>query len=158
MAARSDPSDAGLRIEGAAMAPARGEPMLSDAAVGRAIRRLRRGQGTTLKQLGARVGVTGAQLHRYETGETRIAASRLIAIADGLGVPAAVLIAAGSTMVIGLPPAISLPPPAAQGDDDIVELIHVFGTITSPRDRRALVSVARMMASHYQRVAGPGEA
>lgn len=133
-------------------APARGEPMQSDVAVGRAIRRLRRGQGKTLKQLSDCVGVTGPQLHRYETGATRIAASRLIAIAGALGVQASMLISAGSCTEPGPPP------PAARGDDDIVELIHVFGTITSPRDRRALVAVARMMAIHYQRGAVSGEA
>lgn len=60
----------------------------SDQAVGQAVRDLRRAQHRTQKDLAQVVGVTGAQLHRYETGGTRIAASRLIAIAQALGVGA----------------------------------------------------------------------
>ncbi len=123
-------------------------PVRSDTDVGREVRRLRRAQGKTLKVLASAVGVTGAQLHRYETGATRIAASRLIAIADALGVRPDVLIAAGAAQV----PARPVAPEAS--DDDIVDLIRVFSGITDPRHRTALLAVARMMAAHYQRHVG----
>ncbi len=139
------------RFRMAAFAPGRRAAMGSDSAVGGEVRRLRRAQGKTQKELAERVGVTGAQLHRYETGATRIAASRLIAIADALGVRADILISAGGSSHEPSPQA----PPASE-DDDIVELIQVFGTLTDPRHRSALVAVARMMASHYQRRGGPG--
>jgi|GEM_PF-976819 len=125
-------------------------PTISDSSVGREIRALRRGQGRTQKELARVVGVTGAQLHRYEAGTTRIAASRLIAIANALGVGADSLIAAGQDQFLGM-----APPPmaqtAVQASDDIVELIELFGTITDTRHRSALVAVARMMALPYQR-------
>lgn len=114
-------------------------PRTSDSAVGSEIRRLRRSQGRTQKELARAIGVTGAQLHRYETGSTRIAASRLIAIADALGVRPDVLIAAGS--VHDAPPA----PLGLTAGDEIVELIQVFGTICDPKHRSALIAVARMM-------------
>ncbi|MFC0406718.1 helix-turn-helix domain-containing protein [Roseomonas elaeocarpi] len=121
-------------------------PTVSDSAVGRELRELRRAQGRTQKELARMVGVTGAQLHRYETGTTRIAASRLIAIANALGVRPDALLAAGSTGDVASPP-----PPISQSGpgDDIVELIQVFGMITDPKHRGALVAVARMMAAQY---------
>lgn len=142
----SQPSTVEQQFRMAPFAPGRRAAMGSDSAVGGEVRRLRRAQGKTQKELAEQVGVTGAQLHRYETGATRIAASRLIAIADALGVRADVLISAGGSSHEPIPQA----PPASE-DDDIVELIQVFGTITDPRHRSALVAVARMMATHYQR-------
>jgi transcriptional regulator with XRE-family HTH domain len=112
----------------------------SDMAVGQAIRDLRRAQSRTQKDLARRVGVTGAQLHRYETGSTRIAASRLIAIAEALGVGPESLIAAGTDRA---PPAPM--PPGAGGE--IVELIELYGALGDPRQRKALLAVARMMAA-----------
>ncbi|MBP0494942.1 helix-turn-helix domain-containing protein [Pararoseomonas indoligenes] len=119
---------------------------LSDAAIGREIRELRRAQGRTQKDLARRIGVTGAQLHRYEVGTTRIAASRLIAIANALEIRPDLLIAAGSRQ-----DAAALPVPAAQSDfgDDIVELLEVFMSISDPKQRSALVAVAKMMAERY---------
>lgn len=148
----SQPSSVEQRFRMAAFAPGRRAAMGSDSAVGGEVRRLRRAQGKTQKDLAEQVGVTGAQLHRYETGATRIAASRLIAIADALGVRADVLISAGGSSHEPSPQA----PPASE-DDDIVELIQVFGTITDPRHRSALVAVARMMATHYQRRGRPAD-
>lgn len=129
-------------------------PTSSDSAVGREIRELRRAQGRTQKELARMVGVTGAQLHRYETGTTRIAASRLIAIANALDIRPDVLIAAGSTRAVSTPP-----PPAYQSGsgDDIVELIQAFGSIADPKHRSALVAVARMMAAQYGRHVQPGQ-
>lgn len=60
-------------------------PTASDAALGQKIRELRRLRGLTQSELAALAGVTGAQVHRYEAGGTRIAASRLVAIARALG-------------------------------------------------------------------------
>ncbi|WP_431282802.1 helix-turn-helix domain-containing protein [Humitalea sp. 24SJ18S-53] len=143
--AESAPAPTDQRFRMAPFTPGRRTAMGSDTAVGAEVRRLRRAQGKTQKDLAEQVGVTGAQLHRYETGATRIAASRLIAIADALGVRADVLISAGSSNEP------SHPVGPASEDDDIVELIQVFGTIADPRHRSALVAVARMMATHYQR-------
>ncbi|MCR0985863.1 helix-turn-helix domain-containing protein [Roseomonas populi] len=118
-------------------------PMASDTAVGREIRELRRVQRRTQKELARMVGVTGAQLHRYETGTTRIAASRLIAIANALDVRPDVLIAAGSAQGAPTLPAVAL---SSSAGDDIAELLQVFCTITDPKHRSALIAVARMMA------------
>ena len=62
-------------------------PTTTDRAVGQRIRALRRAAGMTLSDLGEAVGVSGVQFQRYETGASRVAASRLLAICDALDVP-----------------------------------------------------------------------
>jgi len=116
-------------------------PTPSDSVIGRKIRELRRARIITQKELANMVGVTGAQLHRYETGTTRVAASRLIAIADALGVQADVLIGC-LTAQTPQPAQMHLP-----DGNDIVELIHAFGNITEEKNRAALITVAKMLAA-----------
>lgn len=115
-------------------------PMPSDAALGRKLRELRRQRGLTQKELAGSVGITGAQLHRYEVGATRVAASRLIAMAEALGVRPDVLLDAAAPDI----------PQVAAGEtsaeDDLVELINLFSAIADPRGRQAILAVARMMA------------
>jgi transcriptional regulator with XRE-family HTH domain len=117
-------------------------PTTPDSAMGREIRQCRRSAGMTQKQVAAMVGVTGAQLHRYETGATRIATSRLIAIANALGVRPDSLLAAASTGGEA-----SRPPAPSNTSEEIIELIQMFGSISDPRHRSALVAVARMMST-----------
>ncbi|MBO1076762.1 helix-turn-helix domain-containing protein [Roseomonas marmotae] len=122
-------------------------PTTSDSAVGREIRQYRRSAGLTQKQVASMIGVTGAQLHRYETGSTRITASRLIAIANALGVRPDTLLAAASSpqeTTVEQNNNLALPSSPSQ---EIVELIQMFGSIADPRHRSALVAVARMMTS-----------
>nr|WP_245215163.1 helix-turn-helix transcriptional regulator [Pararoseomonas indoligenes] len=118
-------------------------PTSSDVDVGQEVRELRRTQGRSQKELARAVGVTGAQMHRYETGTTRIAASRLIAIANALDVGPDVLIAAGSTQ--NAPTPLALTPKASAGDE-FAELLHLFCAINDPKCRHALIVVARMLA------------
>jgi len=116
-------------------------PMPSDSALGRKVRELRRSRGMTQKELAGAVGVTGAQLHRYETGATRVAASRMIAIAEALGVRPDVLLGSAAP---------ELPGPAhteATTGDDLLELIQLFSAIGDPKNRNAVLAIARMMAS-----------
>lgn len=116
-------------------------PMPSDSALGRKVRELRRSRGMTQKELASAVGVTGAQLHRYETGATRVAASRMIAIAEALGVRPDVLLGSAA-------PEAQAPPPAeASTGDDLLELIQLFSAIGDPKNRNAVLAIARMMAS-----------
>jgi transcriptional regulator with XRE-family HTH domain len=110
----------------------------SDTALGQKIRGLRRARVLTQKELAAMVGVTGAQLHRYETGGTRIAASRLVALAQALGVRADTLI--GSCTTEPPPP----PPAVFSSGDELLELIQIFSGLTDPRHRSAVLSIARM--------------
>ncbi len=55
--------------------------------VGRRVRHCRWMRGMTQQQLGDMVGLKLLQIHRYETGATRINASRMWDIAAALDVP-----------------------------------------------------------------------
>lgn len=124
----------------------------SDTALGQKIRALRRSRVLTQKQLAAMVGVTGAQLHRYETGGTRIAASRLVALAQALGVRADSLIGSCTTEPEELPPM-----PQSSGDD-LLDLIQVFSTLTDPKHRGAVLAIARMFQPSGGATTGHAEA
>lgn len=115
-------------------------PTKSDSAMGREIRQRRRAAGLTQKQVAAVVGITGAQLHRYETGATRIATSRLIAIASALGVRPDSLMASVSASDYSPRPVVP------ETGDEMIELIRIFSSISDPRHRTALVAVARMLS------------
>jgi transcriptional regulator with XRE-family HTH domain len=65
----------------------RGIPHPVDIHVGYRIRARRRFLGMSLKILANGLGVTLQQVQKYETGETRLSAARLSAIASSLGVP-----------------------------------------------------------------------
>jgi len=122
-------------------------PTRSDSILGQRLRELRRAREMTQKELASMVGVTGAQLHRYETGATRIAASRLMLVAEALGVRTDELMGDHAPHVHSNP-APSLP------NDDIVELVQVFSSIEDRKNRCAVVAVARMFAAQHSMSSG----
>jgi transcriptional regulator with XRE-family HTH domain len=63
-----------------------GVPNPIDIHVGKRIRTRRMLRGMTQDTLASRLGLSYQQLHKYETGVDRVAASRLSEIADNLGV------------------------------------------------------------------------
>jgi transcriptional regulator with XRE-family HTH domain len=116
-------------------------------ALAKEIRRHRRAAGLTQQDIAARIGVSGAQFHRYETGATRISTSGLIAIADALNIRAETLLATASAAEVEPFPV------STNSSQEIVDLVQMFGNILDPRHRGALVAVARMMsAAPQQRV------
>lgn len=115
-------------------------PTSADANVGGRIKELRRAAGKTQKEIADIVGVTGAQFHRYETGATRIATSRLLGIATALGVRPEALVGTAS------PRAEPIADFTEGATDELVELVQVFSTINDPRRRHALMAFARAVA------------
>jgi transcriptional regulator with XRE-family HTH domain len=115
----------------------------ADSAVGHEIRRHRRLAGLTQKDVAARIGVTGAQFHRYETGATRITTGRLIGIAAALNIRPDTLLAAASTAEAEQPLV------SSNASQEIIDLVQMFASI-DPQHRSALVAVARMMSSSPQ--------
>ncbi|NKC30543.1 helix-turn-helix domain-containing protein [Falsiroseomonas selenitidurans] len=126
-------------------------PTSADASVGGRIKELRRAAGRTQKEIADIVGVTGAQFHRYETGATRIATSRLLGIATALGVRPEVLVGTAA------PRSETLVDFTDGATDELVELVQVFSTINDPRRRHALMAFARAVA-RGQPLAAPGAA
>lgn len=59
-----------------------------DKKIGARVREERRRQSMPQKELGERVGVSFAQIQKYENGSNRIGAGKLLLIAEALQVPA----------------------------------------------------------------------
>jgi transcriptional regulator with XRE-family HTH domain len=116
----------------------------ADLTVGTEIRRHRRKAGLTQKDVAARIGVTAPQFHRYEAGTTRIATHRLIAIAEVLNIRPDRLLAAAS--IEETAPLIA----SESSTQQIVDLVQTFSSIVDPRQRGALMAMARLMASASQ--------
>lgn len=120
--------------------PARGgqrSATSADREVGVRIRALRIAARMTQSDIARRLGITTTQMHRYEVGATRVAASRLIAIAQSLGVPVSDL--------VGAKPALELDGGAY--DSQLQELVRAYRSITTQQHRLALVQLARSMAA-----------
>jgi len=114
-------------------------PTTIDKAVGTNIRALRRAAGLTLQEIGEAVGVSFVQFQRYETGASRVSASRLVAISVALGVRVDRLIGEPET---GGAEAIS---DRERGENE--ELARLFKTISDPKHRLAIIDVARAIAA-----------
>lgn len=110
----------------------------SDLAVGRRIRLLRRAAGLSLQELGNLIGVSCVQFQRYETGASRMAASRLFAISTALGVRIDRLM---------VDPASANPESRSPSQPvDAEELLALFDTISDPERRRAILALTRAIA------------
>jgi transcriptional regulator with XRE-family HTH domain len=114
-------------------------PTATDHAVGTQIRSLRRAAGLTLKDLGEAVGVSVVQFQRYETGASRVAAGRLFAISDALGVRVDSLIVESASAEVE--------PMSRKRRNENAELARVFNAISDPHHRQAIVALARAVAA-----------
>ena len=126
--------------------PTNRAPTSDDAAVGRRIKEERRAAGRTQLSIARCIGVTGAQFHRYEAGSSRVAASRLMAIAASLNIRPEVL------MGVPVPRPVEAPSvPLSPGPThDLVALVEVFASISDPRRRHALLAFARVISHDEQ--------
>ncbi|WP_170985125.1 helix-turn-helix domain-containing protein [Roseomonas sp. AR75] len=122
-------------------------PTDADAAVGRRIRDCRVAMGMSLSELSGQVGVSQPQLYRYECGLTRVAASRLIAIAAALGVSIEALVRGDD--------AAGLPIREAGISAEVDLLLRAFSNIGQPERRSALIALARSMADNTEAATAP---
>lgn len=114
-------------------------PTTMDHAVGMKIRTLRRAAGMTLRDLGEAVGVSCVQFQRYETGASRISASRLFAIGGVLGVRIDSLIAETDSP--------DSEPISRLSRGENAELARLFKSISDPRHRQAIIGLARAIVA-----------
>jgi transcriptional regulator with XRE-family HTH domain len=126
-----------------------------DEHIGASVRRRRRLLGLTQEELAVRVGVTAQQVHKYESGANRIAASKLFEIANVLGLPV-------SAFFDGLPS-----PPAEAGereaeerlrnrlslDKDLLELAMRFDEIEETPLRKVVMRIIRAATEEAQKKA-----
>ncbi len=118
-------------------------PMPADRVVGTRIRELRRAAGMTQRSVSAKLGITSAQVHRYERGMARISTGRLLKIADCLGVPIEALLEGACLDT----------PRGPENPSEIEALTRAFLAIRDADQREALLVLARSMARRSARAA-----
>jgi transcriptional regulator with XRE-family HTH domain len=129
-----------------------------DLKVGQRLRLRRQMLHLSQEQLATKVGLTHQQVQKYETGATRLSASRLVQVSHVLDVPVKWFFegvsdeTSGSKLADGaaVMPIESLPVDSAQAvkvqREDAAELMTLFFEITDPRMRKKLLEVARILA------------
>lgn len=100
-----------------------------DIAVGQHIRLLRYKQQITQQDLAAKLNISFQQLQKYEKGQNRVSASRLVDIAQALGVHPGYFFGESKEL------------PAAE-DQQLGQLIGVYNNL-SKRKQKLLVSMAK---------------
>ncbi len=119
-----------------------------DIGVGFRLRTLRKSKGMSQDQLGRTLGITFQQIQKYERGTNRISASMLVKSARALGVSPTALLPDENEPAPRSPAILSLMS-QLRGVDDLVEC---YSRIKSLRLRRALLQLARTLASTVEPV------
>jgi transcriptional regulator with XRE-family HTH domain len=117
-------------------------PTEIDQLVGRRVREQRLRVGLSQAKLAQLLGITVAQLHKYETGVNRIGASRLHQIARLLQVPVGFFFEAQE----GADASRADVDGTQVTDQQTSELVKAFSRITNSAMRRALLDLARAAA------------
>ena len=112
-----------------------------DVAIGARLRVLRKGLNMSQTELGRRLGVTFQQVQKYERGTNRLAGSTLLRAAQALGVHPGELFGEDQGSA---PAAFDWSLLTNRG---ATELLQAFGRISSRQLRRAVIDVARTLAS-----------
>ena len=107
-----------------------------DRHIGRRIREERVKRGMSQGELAQRIGITYQQAHKYENGVNRTAASRLLLIANALGVEVGDLLPTNG--------AVSPMEPIGRLE---LELARNFARITSERHRQSICQLIRSLAN-----------
>lgn len=151
--------------EAPAAGTSRGEVHPVDVEVGRRLRDLRALRGVSQEELAKRLGVAFQQVQKYERGQNRIGASRLVEIAHLLGVPpsdflsgivpplATAVPAQGPGLAEGPAPGFVHDDPSLRGRPgpvvdtrEALELVRAFGRIHDPLVRRRFFELAKVLA------------
>jgi transcriptional regulator with XRE-family HTH domain len=122
-------------------------PTAIDVQIGQLIRQRRLNLNKRLEDLAAALGITPHQLQKYETGENRIAASRLIDCARALGVHVVWFYQAAQ--MTGQPPA-----PGQGGEQSLTKdeqrLLDLYRSL-SVETREKLMSIASLLPSDQRK-------
>jgi transcriptional regulator with XRE-family HTH domain len=108
-----------------------------DALVGRRLREARLLAGLSQGQLGARIGVTFQAVQKYESGENRLSASRLLAVAEFLRQPLSFFFGDLSEMDSAAAPATLTPKE--------IKLLRYYRGIDSEEARDWMLKLAKSM-------------
>lgn len=118
------------------------KPSPIDVLVGERVRLQRLLIGMSQGMLGATVGVTFQQMQKYEKGTNRIGASRLLRIAEALGVPVGYFFGGPAPSIPEEPaPTVGMPFMA-----ECIRLNKAFLSIKNARLRRCIIELVRTIA------------
>lgn len=109
-----------------------------DVAVGARIRLRRRSLGMSQTTLAEALNISFQQIQKYERGSNRVSASKLVHAASVLHCSVAHLVGEGEGADSFMP---NLLP------NDALELIEAFAKVSEPRDRRAIIDLARALGN-----------
>jgi transcriptional regulator with XRE-family HTH domain len=113
-----------------------------DVLVGQNIRICRMQRGLSQTELAERVGLTFQQIQKYEKAANRVGASRLIQVADALGVPLATLFDGSATATRGEP---DLSGRALLAHPHALRLLQAFDRIADRKRRIAVLHLVESM-------------
>jgi len=118
-----------------------------DAHVGARLRLRRMMLGVSQENLAAGVGVTFQQIQKYEKGQNRVGASRLLQLSRALSAPVGYFFegAPGATDDAGAPP----PPDAASllATPEAVKLATAFAQVADAATRRRIVDLVQALVN-----------
>jgi transcriptional regulator with XRE-family HTH domain len=127
------------------------QPRRIDQVIGQRIRLQRTILGLTQSDIAEEIGVAVQQVQKYETGQNRVSAGRLLDMSHAFNVPVSWFYEDSANDV---PPELRTPisypaepKPSAARADDIVELLTNYQSIESTEDRQFLVRLARILAT-----------
>ena len=119
-----------------------------DILVGQNIRICRMQRGLSQSELAERVGLTFQQIQKYEKAANRVGASRLIQVADALGVPLATLFEGSSTATRGEPDQSGR---ALLADPHALRLLQAFDRIPDHKHRSAVLDLIESIGKAFDR-------
>ncbi len=125
-------------------------PNAIDAAVGRNVRIRRMAKGLSQSQLADRLGVTFQQVQKYEKGTNRIGSSRLVRIAEILGLPVTALFDG----IENAAPSGRAAPLLLIADRRSLRLAQAFAVIGEPTIRLSIVELVERTAAAVGRRRG----
>ena len=119
-----------------------------DILVGQNIRICRMQRGLSQSELAERVGLTFQQIQKYEKAANRVGASRLIQVADALGVPLATLFEGSATATRGEPDASGR---ALLVEPHALRLLQAFDQIPDGKHRTAVLQLVESIGKAAER-------
>ena len=126
--------------DGRSACDSRTSPREVDQHVAARLRERRIALGLTLQQVADQFGTTAQQVHKYETGVTRLSAGRLLQLAEALEVGIGHFFA-------GLEPTATGVTPVSTGQERaLLELARDFARLPDQGHREALCLLARVLA------------
>jgi transcriptional regulator with XRE-family HTH domain len=120
-----------------------------DKFVGDRIRQYRAMMGISQQKLAESLGVTFQQLQKYERGENRIGAGRLLMVANTLGIPITLLLdqEAFDQRKGGVPP---VEPEGPEASRDAYSIGRAFSQIADPEVRKSIAKLVRSLADQSE--------